>query len=202
MAFEVKSEKNVPLTTDNDSDEQKLSRTSKAENFIIFSNKSWKVILLTCIPIALICLLVWLDEDILVTAISRISDEFNSFNEIEWYGPFYLFGLCACQLSFKRTYKDFSFKITYLICLLIFEITFIVQITAPSSITFIIERVLTGINGSDVLAGSLIIFLEEISKAKLFYVMSAFNWIHSISGIAGSVIEGVITSSSLTWRWY
>lgn len=102
MTSEVKSEKNASLTADIDSDELNLSQASKTEDSSAFSDKSWKAILLNCIPIALICLLVWLDEGILDTAIPRISDEFNSFDQIGWYGPSYLFGLCACQLPFGR----------------------------------------------------------------------------------------------------
>ena len=147
-------------------------------------------------------MLVWLDEGILATAIPRISDEFNSFDQIGWYGPSYLFGLCACQLPFGRAYKDFPSKSTYLVSLLIFEVASIVQAAALFSVAFIVERVLAGISGSGVLAGSLTIFSEEIPKAKFPYVMGAFGWVHSIGGIAGPVIGGAIISSSLTWRWY
>ena len=202
MTTELKSEKNASLTADIDSDEQNLSQALKTEDSSAFSNKSWKAILAICIPIALISLLVWLDESILATAIPRISDEFNSFDQIGWYGPSYLFGLCVFQLPFGRAYKDFPSKVTYLISLIIFEVASIVQAAAPSSEAFIIGRALAGIGGSGVLAGSLTIFSEEIPKAKLPYVMGAFGWIHGIGGIAGPIIGGAITSSSLTWRWY
>ncbi|KAK3174858.1 hypothetical protein OEA41_002104 [Lepraria neglecta] len=74
--------------------------------------------------------------------------------------------------------------------LLIFEVASVVQAAAPSSVAFIVGRVLSGIGGSGVLAGSLTIFSEEIPKAKLPYVMGAFGWVHSIGGIAGPVIGG------------
>ena len=32
--------------------------------------------------------------------------------------------------------------------------------------------------------------------------MGAFSLVHTVGGIAGPMIGGVITSSSLTWRWY
>lgn len=76
------------------------------------------------------------------------------------------------------------------------------QAAVLSSVAFIVGRVLAGIGGSGVLAGSLTMFSEEILKAKLPYIMGAFGWVHSIGGIAGPVIGGAITSSSLTWRWY
>lgn len=202
ITSEVQLEKHAPSILDNNGDGEIPSQLTETQNSSAFSNKSWKEILATCIPIALICLLVWLDESILATAIPRISDEFNSFDQIGWYGPSYLFGLCACQLPFGRAYKDFPSKVTYLISFLIFEVASVVQAAAPSSEAFIVGRVLAGIGGSGVLAGSLTIFSEEIPKARLPYVMGAFGWVHSVGGIAGPVIGGAITSSSLTWRWY
>ncbi len=202
MTTGTNSEKIDSLTADTDDVGMDVSRTVEKEDTPAFSDRSLRAIVPICIPIALICLLVWLDEGILATAIPRISDEFNSFDQIGWYGPSYLFGLCACQLPFGRAYKDFPSKIVYLFSLFIFEVASIVQAAAPSSEAFIVGRVLAGIGGSGVLAGSLTIFSEEIPKAKLPYVMGVFSWVHSIGGIAGPVIGGAITSSFLTWRWY
>jgi MFS family permease len=182
--------------------EEIASQRSERQPSLTFSEKSWKTILASCMPMAFICLLVWLDEAILATAIPRISDEFNSFDQIGWYGPSYLFGLCASQLPFGRAYKDFPSKITYLVSLGIFEIASIVQATAQSSPAFIVGRVLAGIGGSAVLTGSLTIFSEEVPKAKLPYIMGGFGWAHGVGGIAGPIIGGAITSSPLTWRWW
>ena len=189
-----------PVAAENDED----SKSSNVElrNDSAFSHKSWKSILATCVPIAIICLLIWLDEAILATAIPRISDDFDAFDQIAWYGPSYLFGLCACQLPFGRIYKDFPSKASYLGSLLIFEVASIIQAAAPSSEAFIVGRVFAGIGGSGVLSGSLTIFSEEVPKAKLPYVMGSFGWIHGIGVVAGPIIGGAITSSSLTWRWY
>jgi MFS family permease len=185
-----------------ESHDQIVPLPPKTDETLAYNEISWQELMTTCIPIALICLLVWLDEGILATAIPRISDEFNSFDQIGWYGPSYLFGLCASQLPFGKAYKDCSPKVVYLISLLIFEVGSILQAAAPSSEAFIVGRVFAGIGGAGVLAGSLTIFSEDIPKAKLPYVMGTFGLVHSAGGVAGPVIGGAITSSSLTWRWY
>lgn len=187
---------------ENDTENHKKSQ-SPADNTVSspISDKSWKSILSHVAPIVLVCLLVWLDEGILATAIPSISDEFKSFDQIGWYGPSYLFGLCASQLPFGRAYKDFPTKVTYLFSLLIFEVASIIQAAAPSSAAFIVGRIFAGMGGAGVLAGSLTIFSEEIPKAKLPYIMGAFGLVQSVGGIAGPIIGGAITSSSLTWRW-
>lgn len=184
-----------------DKDKGDLSQEAEKEEQTAFSEKPWKEIFVSCIPIALVCLLVWLDESILATAIPKISDEFDSFDQIGWYGPSYLFGLCSSQLPLGKAYQEFPTRITYLIFLLVFEVASIVQAAAPSSPAFIIGRILAGIGGAGILTGSLTIFSATIPKAKIPYVMGSFSWVHSIGTIAGPLVGGAITSSSLTWRW-
>ncbi|TGO24600.1 hypothetical protein BPAE_0099g00360 [Botrytis paeoniae] len=203
MTSSLKSERETPsCVQDNDTEDHKKCQSPEdnVDSFPI-SDKSWKSILSHVAPIVLVCLLVWLDEGILATAIPSISDEFKSFDQIGWYGPSYLFGLCASQLPFGRAYKDFPTKVTYMFSLLIFEVASIIQAAAPSSAAFIVGRIFAGMGGAGVLAGSLTIFSEEIPKAKLPYIMGAFGLVQSVGGIAGPTIGGAITSSSLTWRW-
>lgn len=203
MTSSLKSEKEIPSSIVGiQTEDLKKSQAPSEKIESSITDKTWKLTLSHVIPIGLICLLVWLDEGILATAIPSISDEFKAFDQIGWYGPSYLFGLCASQLPFGRAYKDFPTKIIYMVSLLIFEVASIIQAAAPSSAAFIVGRVFAGMGGAGVLAGSLTIFSEEIPKAKMPYIMGAFGLIQSIGGIAGPIIGGAITSSSLTWRWY
>lgn len=196
------SEKDSKSTEKAESQEEASFELPEQENLSPYMDKGWKEIVAVCLPMALICVLVWLDETILATAIPRISDDLHSFDQIGWYGPSYLFGLCGSQLPFGRAYKDFPSKFVYLISLLIFKAASILQGAAPSSAAFIVGRIFSGIGGSGVLTGSLTIFSEEVPKAKLPYVMGAFGLAHSIGGIAGPIVGGAITTSTLTWRWY
>ena len=84
--------------------------------------------------------------------------------------------MCASQLPVGRAYKDFPSRPTYLVSLFIFDAASIMQAAAPSSEVFIAGRVFAGIGGSGVLTGSLTIFSEEVSKARLPYVMGVFSF--------------------------
>lgn len=198
---ESEPNKSVCLVRNGESDIEKSANDDPQASLNDKEKLSVTGLLAICIPIALISFLVWLDETILATAIPSVSDEFDSFSQIGWYGPAYLFGLCTCQLPFGQVYQDFPPHITYLISLLIFEAASILQAAAPSSVAFIAGRVFAGIGGSGVLAGSLTLFSEEIPKSKLPYIMGSFSWVHILGSITGPIIGGAITSSSLTWRW-
>jgi hypothetical protein len=55
--------------------------------------------------------LVALDQTIVATAIPRITDRFNSIQDIGWYGSAYFLTSTAFQPSFGRIYKIFSVRI-------------------------------------------------------------------------------------------
>ena len=159
------NEKSPSPHEDSASIDTTVPQASGQETPLTLSDKSWRAILITCIPIVLICLLIRLDETILATTIPRISDQFDSFDQIRWYGPSYLFGLCASQLPFGRAYKDYPSRLTYLLSLFLFEVASIMQAAAPSSEVSIAGRVFAGIGGAGVLTGSLTLFFEETPKA-------------------------------------
>jgi hypothetical protein len=65
---------------------------------------------LTLILFALCCsvFLVALDQTIISTAIPKITDQFNSIQDIGWYGSSYLLTATALQPTFGRIYTIFS----------------------------------------------------------------------------------------------
>lgn len=178
--------------------ELEANLSEKPSESTTFSNRGWKTVLPICLPIGTVCLLVWLDEGILATAIPAISDEFRAFDQIGWYGPAYLFGLCVFQLPFGTAYKLFPSRIIYLVSLLIFELGSIIQAAAQSSESFISGRVLAGVGAAGVLGGSLTLFSEEVPKARLPYVTGAFSWVHTIASIGAPIVGGG-NHVKLTW---
>lgn len=61
--------------------------------------------------LAALCLavfLVALDQTIIATAIPKITDQFNSIQDIGWYGSAYLLTTTALQPTFGRIYTIFS----------------------------------------------------------------------------------------------
>lgn len=59
--------------------------------------------------------------NIIGVAIPKITTEFNSLDDIAWYGSAYLLTVTAFQPLFGSLYKFFNTKITYLTSIVIFE---------------------------------------------------------------------------------
>ena len=66
-------------------------------------------------------LLVAIDTMILAVAVPQISTEFQSLDDVGWYGSAYLLTITALQPSIGNIYKYFNVKVTYLISIIIFE---------------------------------------------------------------------------------
>jgi MFS family permease len=66
--------------------------------------------------------LVTLDQNIISTAIPRITDDFKSLSDIGWYGSAYLLTMCSFQLLMGKVYKYYPAKPLFLGGVFIFEI--------------------------------------------------------------------------------
>ena len=80
----------------------------------------WKLALIIA-PLCLGTLLIAIDNTILAVAIPTITTEFNSLQDIGWYGSAYLLAVTALQPTFGNIYKHFHVKAAYLISIVIFE---------------------------------------------------------------------------------
>ena len=61
--------------------------------------------------LALVCFLMLLDSTIVVAAIPRITDDFNSLNDIGWYGAAYQLGSAVFQPLTGNFYMKFKPKV-------------------------------------------------------------------------------------------
>ena len=93
------------------------------------------------------------DKLIISTAIPQITNEFNSADDIGWYGTAYLLTNCAFQLVFGKLYKVFSIKATFLTSILLFEAGSALCGAAPSSIAFSLGRALAGLGSGGIVSG-------------------------------------------------
>lgn len=83
--------------------------------------KGWKLALIF-MALCLGVFLTSLDNSMLATAIPKITDTFQSLDDVSWYASAYLLTSCALQPTLGRIYSVFSVKWTFLIALVVFEI--------------------------------------------------------------------------------
>ncbi|KAL4758223.1 MDR family MFS transporter [Aspergillus foveolatus] len=141
-----------------------------------------------------------LDEVVLGTAVATITDEFQSLQDIGWYGSAYLFTDCAFQLVFGRLYSMLPVKIVYLGALLLFEIGSIICATAPNSIALILGRTIAGIGAGGILSGALTILSQSVPRAKVAVFNGILGAVNGIAFICGPLLAGGIINGT-TWRW-
>ena len=79
-----------------------------------------------------------LDNTIVATAVPRITDDFNSLQDVGWYGSAYLLTTSTFQLFYGKLYSQFSIKTVYLCAVSIFELGSLICGVAPSSTVLIV----------------------------------------------------------------
>lgn len=118
------------------------------------------------VSLVLTTFLVAIDATIIATAIPTITTQFNSLSDYSWYNSAFLLTTCAFQLPYGRAYTLLDTKYTFLSSILIFEIGSVICGAAPNSIALIIGRAISGIGGSGIFGGALIIIAESTPLAK------------------------------------
>ncbi|TVY38947.1 Rubrofusarin-specific efflux pump [Lachnellula subtilissima] len=110
--------------------------------------------------------LVALDRLIIVTAIPEITDQFNSIEDIGWYGSSYILAATCLFPTSGRIYYLYSTKSVFLVNLVIFEAGSALCGAAPSSTAFIIGRAIAGLGSAGIFTGGMMVLLHQLADWK------------------------------------
>ncbi|PMD20653.1 putative aflatoxin efflux pump [Hyaloscypha hepaticicola] len=166
------------------------------KNYQPKSLKFWTIIVATYLSL----FLVGLDRSIIATAIPKITDEFNSIEDIGWYGSAYMLATACLFPICGRIYRLYSTKWTFITFLVIFEAGSAICGVAPTSIIFILGRAIAGLGSAGLFTGSMMIILPLVPLRKRPVFTSLFGVSNGISSVLGPVLGGTFTDK-VTWRW-
>ncbi|KAI0865359.1 MFS general substrate transporter [Xylaria cubensis] len=159
----------------------------------------WKVALLT-IGINFAIFLVALDGTILSTAIPAITKEFNSFNDVAWYGSSYLFAVSALQLLYGRLYTTNSIKWVFLFAVFVLEVGSLVAGVAPTSNALIVGRAVSGIGAAGIYVGAILIITTTVPLRQRPIYTGILASTHGLASVVGPILGGAF-ADHVTWRW-
>ncbi|KAJ9164826.1 MFS general substrate transporter [Coniochaeta hoffmannii] len=143
-----------------------------------------------------------LDNAIISTAIPKITSQFNSLNDVAWYGTAYLLTTMSLQPTFGKIYTLFNLKWTYTVALLVFEIGSLICAVAPNSVTLIVGRAVAGVGASGILCGGLVLMSHVVEMEKRPVFMGLVGGMFGVAGVVGPTFGGLFTDSPrLTWRF-
>ncbi|TVY16112.1 Efflux pump roqT [Lachnellula arida] len=152
------------------------------------------------IGIALSVFLISLDRTIITTAIPYITNEFNSSDDIGWYGSAYLLTASAFQPLYGRIFMLFNMKWSYLTALGLFELGSLICGIAPSSMALIIGRAIAGLGSAGILTGSFVVVANAVPLARRPLLTAVVGLMFGVGATAGPLLGGVFTDL-VTWRW-
>ncbi|KAJ5973237.1 hypothetical protein N7481_010447 [Penicillium waksmanii] len=160
---------------------------------------AWRLVLIT-IALCFCVFCVALDNTIIATAIPKITDQFNSLDDVGWYGSSYLLTTCAVTLIFGKFYTYYSIKWIYLAALSVFEIGSLVCATTPTSVGLICGRAIAGLGAAGLFSGSILIIGQTVPLDKRPMYTSLIGAMFGIANVAGPLLGGAFTDR-LSWRW-
>lgn len=140
------------------------------------------------------------DRLIIATAIPKITDDFNSLNDVGWYASAYLIANCATQLLWGRINTFYPSKLVFLAAIAVFELGSVLCGAAPNSKTFIIGRAIAGVGASGIFSGAAMIIVQVIPLHKRPAYMGAMGSIFGVSSVVGPLLGGAFTDK-VSWRW-
>jgi MFS family permease len=140
------------------------------------------------------------DQNIISTAIPKITDEFHSLSDIGWYGSAYVLTMCSFQLLVGKICKYYPAKPIFLSSILLFEIGSAICGAAPSSDVFIFGRALAGLGASGLYSSLMVIMFHTVPVQQRPIYQGFFGAVTTIASVVGPLLGGTFTDK-VSWRW-
>ncbi|KAJ6544206.1 major facilitator superfamily domain-containing protein [Mycena capillaripes] len=169
------------------------------ENVDVTNTKGLQLALIT-FALCLSVFLVALEFTATATAIPKITDQFQSLDDVGWYASAYLLTTASFQLLFGKFYAFLSIKWVYIFAILTFEVGSFVSGIAPTSDVLIIGRAISGLGSAGIFSGALIIVANVVPLRNRPLYTGMVGSMYGIASVAGPIMGGFFTDK-VSWRW-
>ncbi|KAH8807531.1 major facilitator superfamily transporter [Xylogone sp. PMI_703] len=160
----------------------------------------FRSVLSITVALYLAVLLIALDRTVIATAIPRITDAFNSLDDVGWYGSAYNLTICSVQLLFGRSYKFYSPKWVFLAAIILFEVGSAICGAAPNSAAFIVGRATAGLGAGGIFSGAIVIIVYTTPLQKRPMYTGFLGAVFGVASVAAPLLGGAFTDK-VSWRW-
>lgn len=144
--------------------------------------------------------IVALDQTIVLTLLTQVSNEFGSFTKVGWLTSGFMLPMACLAPSYGKLSIAFGRRNTLAAAIVIFEIGSLVSALAQNMDMLIGGRVIQGIGGGAIQAMVIVILSESVPIHKRALAMALIGITFSVASVCGPFIGGAFTTH-VTWRW-
>jgi hypothetical protein len=155
---------------------------------------------LVLLSVTLACFVMLLDTSIISTAIPRITDQFQSLQDVGWYGSAYQLASAVLQPLTGKIYTNFVIKWSFLAFFFIFELGSVICGAANSSTMLIVGRAVAGIGAAGLMNGGATIVTAAVPVHRRALLVGIIIGVAQMGVVCGPLVGGALTEYS-TWRW-
>ncbi|RFN54547.1 major facilitator superfamily domain, general substrate transporter [Fusarium flagelliforme] len=141
-----------------------------------------------------------LDNTIVADIQPAIIHDLTQIELLPWVGTGFALGTMVV-LPLSKAYGIFSIRSLYLANILLFEVGSALCGAAPNMNAMILGRVIAGVGGAGMYAGTLTYVAVCTSMEERAAYMAGSTVVWGIGTVLGPVVGGAFAESSATWRW-